>query len=192
MKERFIEMMIADYEQLIHIPKDSYSLVIPQLKLIHKQRGEFLKKAGVVDKVSRYICEGFIGYYRSTPSGLRLFAIYQPSDTVFDLDSYRSGKPSDAEIKAISPVIYLEFSFDDEQDLTAKDIFIMRLALAVNQRVTQRQARVLEISKMGFETGYPILMKEFKGLAGEISNPDLGSFFNISTRSVIRNKRKSK
>jgi len=73
-------------------------------------------------------------------------------------------------------------------ELIAKDSSLMRLALAVNQRVTQRQARVLEISKMGFDIGYPILMKEFKGLATEISNADLGSFFNYSVRSVIRHK----
>lgn len=188
MKEKFVEMMIADYEQLVHVPKESYALVIPRLRLVQKQRGELLKKEGTVDRLSRYICEGFIGYYRATPSGLMLFAIYQPSDTVFDLDSYRSGEPSDAQIKAISNVTYLEFSIDSEQDLVAKDANLMRLALAVNQRVIQRQARVLEICKMGFEIGYPILMKEFKGLAVEISNPDLGSFFNYSVRSVIRHK----
>lgn len=188
MKKTFVEMMIADYEQLLHIPRESYDLVIPQLRLVHKQRGELIKREGEVDKISRYVCEGFIGYYRSTPAGLTLFAIYQPSDTVFDLDSYRSGKPSDAQIKAISPVSYLEFSFESEKDLIAKYTSLMRLALAVNQRVTLRQARVLEISKMGFDIGYPILMKEFKGLATEISNADLASFFNYSVRSVIRHK----
>lgn len=188
MKETCIKMMIADYEQLVHIPKQSYDLVIPQLRLVHKQRGELIKREGEVDKISRYICEGFIGYYRSTPSGQTLFAIYQPSDSVFDFDSYRSGKPSDSQIKAISSVSYLEFSIDSELELIAKDSSLMRLALAVNQRVTQRQARVLELSKMGFDIGYPILMKEFKGLATEISNADLGSFFNYSVRSVIRHK----
>lgn len=188
MKEKFIEMMIADYEQLLHLPKESYDLVIPRLRLVQKPRGEFLKKEGSVDSVSRYICQGFLGYYRTTPSGPSLFAIYQTSDTVFDLDSYRTQKPSDSQIKAISPVTYLEFSFDSEQDLITKDTYLMRLALAVNQRVTQRQARVLEISKMGFDNGYPILMKQFNGLAGEISNADLGSFFNLSVRSVIRHK----
>lgn len=188
MKEEFIEMMIADYEQLLHVPKESYDLVIPRLRIVQKSRGELIKREGSVDRMSRYICQGFIGYYRTTPTGLSLFAIYQSSDTVFDLDSYRSGEPSDAQIKAISQVSYLEFSIDSEQDLITKDTYLMRLALAVNQRVTQRQARVLEISKMGFDKGYPILMKEFKGLAVEISNPDLASFFNYSVRSVIRHK----
>lgn len=188
MKEKCIEMMIADYEQLIHIPRETYDKVIPHLKLVQKQRGEFLKREGEVEKVSRYLCAGFIGYYRSTPSGLSLFAIYQSTDAVFDLESYRTGQPSQAQIKAISPVTYLEFSIDSETDLVTKDASLMRLALAVNQRLTQRQARVLEISKMGFDVGYPILVKEFKGLAAEISNSDLGSFFNYSVRSVIRHK----
>lgn len=188
MKEEFVQQMVDDYEQLIHIPKESYDLVIPRLNLIEKKPGEVIKDSGQIDKMSRYICKGFVGYYNHTAFGNTLFSIYQPSDTVFDLDSYRSGVPGKIEIKAISAVSYLEFSIKSEKELLEIDPHLIRLALAINQRILKRQAKVLEISKMGFDRGYPLLIKEFKGIGTKLSNQDLASFFNLSVRSLIRHK----
>lgn len=188
MKEKFIDQMISDYEQVLHIPRKSYDLVIPQLNLVYRNRGEFIKAAGEADFFSRYICQGFVGYYKNTTDDKLLFALYQTSDTVFDLDSYRTGKQSQNELKAISKVAYLEFSIEAENEAIISDPNLMRLALLVNQRITNRQSRVHEISKMGFEEGYPILIQEFKGIGGELTNKDLASFFQVSTRTINRMK----
>jgi hypothetical protein len=188
MKEVFIQRMIDDYEQLVHIPKESYELVSSRLSLVRKNQGQIIKAAGQIDRMSRYICDGFIGYYSHTSSENILFAIHQSSDTVFDLDSYRTGIPSATEIKAISDVSYLEFSIQSEKELLGRDPHLMRLALAINQRIIKRQANILKISKMGFDIGYPILIKEFKGIGNQISNQDLATFFNLSVRSLIRHK----
>jgi hypothetical protein len=190
MKEKFIEKMINDFDHLIHVPRKSYDLVVPNLKLVYRQRGEIIKRAGETDFLSRYICEGFVGYYNMTTIGKSLFAIFQPTDIVFDLDSYRSGSPSLNELKAISQVTYLEFSVETENELVIRDPNLMRLALLVNQRITHRQAKVHEISKMGFEEGYLSLLKEFKGLGTILANRDLASFFHVSLRTVERMKPK--
>jgi hypothetical protein len=189
MKENFIDQMIADYDRLIKIPRESYDLVIPSLKLVTKQRNECIKAAGEVDVLSRYICDGFVGYYNEVNDKKFLFAIYQTSDTVFDLDSYRTGIPSPNELVAISKVTYLEFPIEVENEVTQRDSNLMRLALLVNQRIANRQSRVHEISKMEPEIGYPILLREFKGIGMALTVPQLASFFHVSNRTFNRVKR---
>jgi hypothetical protein len=189
MKEKFIDQMIVDYDRLIKIPRESYDLVIPILKLVTKQRGECIKAAGDVDVLSRYICDGFIGYYNQTNDKKYLFAIYQPSDTVFDFDSYRTGIPSQNELISISKVTYLEFPIEAENEVINKDLNLMRLALLVNQRISNRQSRVHEISKMEPEIGYPILLREFKGIGMALTVPQFASFFHVSERTINRVKR---
>lgn len=188
MKEKFIDQMIADYDRLIKIPRKSYDLVIPTLKLVTKQRGECIKGAGEVDVSSRYICDGFVGYYNEIKEKKFLFAIYQTSDTVFDLDSYRAGIRSQNELVAISRVTYLEFPIEVENEVIQRDSNLMKLALLVNQRIANRQSRVHEISKMDPEIGYPILLQEFKGLGMVLKNEQLASFFHVSERTINRIK----
>jgi hypothetical protein len=188
MKEEFINQMIRDYDQELLIPRQSYDLVIPNLNLVYKNRGELIKRAGETDVYSRYICQGFVGYYNRTGLGYHLFSIYQSTDTVFDLDSYRTGMPSDNILKAISRVVYLEFSAEAENEVIVLDRHLMELALVINQRITKRQSRVHEISKMKFEEGYPLLIHEFKGIGQELTNDELGSFFHVSSRTIDRKK----
>jgi hypothetical protein len=159
--------------------------------LVTKKRGEILKAAGEVDFHSRYICEGFVGNYRLTDKDKILFAIFQASDTAFDFDSYRSGIPNPNELKTISPVKYLEFSVANENEIISECPHLMRLALLINQRIIKRQMRIQELSKMKMNEAYPLLLKEYRGIGSWLTNEDLSAFFQVSLRTINRNKRKS-
>lgn len=188
MKEKFVDQMITDYDSLLKVPMESYNLVIPSLNLVSKRRGELIKGTGEIDTSSRYICKGFIGYYKQIQDKKFLFAIYQASDTVFDLDSYRSATPSQNELVAISDVTYLEFPIEAENEVILRDPNLLRLALLVNQRISTRQSRIHEISIMDPESGYPILLEEFKGIGMALTIDQLASFFQVSVRTINRMK----
>lgn len=188
MKEKFIDQMISDYDSLMKVPRESYNLVIPSLKLVTKRRGELIKGEGEIDVSSRYICQGFIGYYNQTKDKKYLFALYQSTDTVFDLDSYRTATPSQNELIAISEVTFLEFPIEAENEAIRRDSNLLKLALLVNQRIASRQSRVHEISKMDPEIGYPILLEEFKGIGMALTIEQLASFFHVSVRTINRMK----
>lgn len=192
MEKKFIEMLIRDCDQLLKLPEEAYYLVVPSLKEVNLKRGTVIKDQASVDKVSRYLCKGFIGSYRNEGQGLELISIYQAIDTVFDESSFRSGKPSDIILKSISEVVFLELSGEAEGNLLNGHPRLTLLAHKMALRITERSRRVHAISKMGIEKGYETLMKEFPGLEAEVSNHDLGSFFGIHTRSVERWKHSQK
>lgn len=186
MEQKFISMLIADYDQLLKLPIEAYELVIPHLNQVSLKRNSVLKKSGKVDFASRYLCKGFLGIYHPIKDRMDLMSIFKPSDTVFDEYSYRTGIKSEVVIKSISEVIFLEFSVEAENLLLSKHPEFSLLAHRVAHRVSERKSKVHAISKMGLEEGYPVLMNEFQGLEAEITNSDLASFFGVHTRTVER------
>lgn len=188
MEPHYIEMLIRDYDQLLPLPREVYQKVIPKLKLVHHKRGTLLKKSGQIDRVSRYLCKGFIGIFSPIEDSLNLFSIFKSSDTAFDLFSYGMGKASENELRTLSDVTFLEFSQDSEKDLLSVDFHLLQLAHKITLRVIARHARSLEISKMGIRKGYSVLMKEYPGLEAELTNADLGGFFRVTKRTAERVK----
>ncbi|SEG10819.1 Crp/Fnr family transcriptional regulator [Algoriphagus boritolerans] len=186
MEQDYTSLMIRDYDQLVKLPKEAYDLVIPNLILVNLKRGTVIKSQGQVDRVSRYLCEGFIGTYRFQDSEQKLFTIYKKTDTVFDETSFRSGLPSETVLKSISDVVFLEYSVDSESKLLQEHPSFTILAHKVAHRITERNSKVHSIAKLGLEKGYEILMKEFPGLEAHITNLDIGSFFGVSTRTAER------
>lgn len=183
-----MEMLIRDYDQLLPLPRAIYQKVLPNLKLVRLKRGTILKKLGHTDQISRYLCKGFIGLYSPIEEVPTLFSIFKPSDTAFDLVSYGMGIPSDNELRAISDVTFLEFTQESEKLLLSADLHLLQLAHKISLRVMARQARSLEISKMGIQLGYSVLMQEYPGLEGELTNSDLGGFFRVTKRTAERFK----
>lgn len=186
MDQNFITMMISDYDQLLKLPREAYDLVLPNLRQVSLKRGVVIKRQGQADKTSRYLCSGFIGSYRVIETELKLFSIYRATDAVFDETSFRSGLPSDTVLKAISDVVFFEFSTESEMNILGKHALLSLLAHKVSHRITERNSRVLAIAKLGIEKGYSVLMKEFPGMEAQITNADIGSFFGVSTRTAER------
>lgn len=188
----YIEMLIQDYDQLHPLPRSVYREVIPYLTLVKQKRGTILKKSGQVDRVSRYLLKGFIGYYGQFEGGPSLLTIFKPSDTAFDLESYGHETPSDKELKAISDIVFFEFSIESQKVLLSKDIRLIQLAHSISMRVLERHGRSLEIAKMRIRDGYSVLMKEYPGLEAELTNADLGGFFRVTKRTAEREKQRLK
>lgn len=192
MESVYIEMLIRDYDQLHPLPRSVYQEVIPHLNLVKYKRGTILKKSGQVDRFSRYICKGFIGYYGHIEGEPSLLTIFKQSDTAFDLESYGHNTPSDKELRAISDVVFFEFSIDSQRALLSHDIRLLQLAHSISMRVLERHGKSLEIAKMRIREGYPVLMKEFPGLESELTNADLGGFFRVTKRTAEREKQRLK
>ena len=186
MEQRFITMLINDYDQLLKLPHEAYDWVIPSLKQLNLKRGTVIKKQATADKVSRYLCQGFIGSYREIAGELKLFSLFKATDTVFDETSFRSGFVSETVLKAISDVVFLEFPTGAEIVLLDRHSRFTLLAHKVAHRITERNGRVHAISRMGIYKGYEKLMFEFPGLEAEITNADLADFFGVHTRTVER------
>ncbi|PZV82297.1 CRP-like cAMP-binding protein [Algoriphagus aquaeductus] len=186
MEQKFISMMIADYDQLFRVPREGYEQVIPILRQVQAKRNTLIKPGGSADLVSRYLCEGFIGLFYPHGEKLELLSIFQATDTVFDEFSYRSGQISETVIKSISAVVFLEFPISAEELLLHRHPEFSLLAHRIAHRISERKSRVHSIAKLGLEQGYELLMKEFPGLEAEITNSDLASFFGVHTRTVER------
>lgn len=186
MEQKFISLLIADYDQLLKLPKEAYELVVPHLVQVSLKRNTVVKKSGKPDLASRYLCKGFLGIYHPFGERMELMSIFKSSDTVFDEFSYRSGTESETVIKSISEVVFLEFTVEAEELLLKKHPEFSLLAHRVAHRVSERKTKVHAIAKMGLEEGYGVLMKEFPGLEAEITNADLASFFGVHIRTVER------
>lgn len=186
MEQKYISMLIADYDQLLPLPLEAYEQVVPHLLQVSLKRNTVVKNSGKPDLASRYLCSGFLGVYHSLGERVELMSIFKSSDTVFDEYSYRSGIASETVIKSISDVVFLEFTRKAEELLLKNHPEFSLLAHRVAHRISERKTKVHAISKMGLEEGYGVLMDEFPGLEAEITNSDLASFFGVHTRTVER------
>lgn len=188
METKYRQLLIDDVSQLMELSEEDFEIVFSELELKRSRRGQILKKAGQSDKVSRYLCEGFIGSYRYYKKRHALSVIYQRTDTVFDERSYRTGFPSDTLLKCISDVIFYEFSLPSEQDILGKHPKFLALAHKLSLRINERNVAVLELSRKGLKKGYHELMHLFPGILPEITYEELGDFFGVSRRTVERFK----
>lgn len=188
MDRKYRELLIDDIQQLMDLPEDAIGMVFSKLEFKRVKRGKVLKNMGEADRVSRYLCEGFIGSYRFTNDIHSLSVIYRPTDTVFDERSFRSGLPSDTLLKCISDVVFYEFSLDSERNVLGRSPQLVSLAHKLSLRINERNIKVLELGKMTLVEGYEELMKSFPGLEPVITNNDIAGFFRVSQRTVERFK----
>lgn len=188
MDRKYRELLIDDIQQLMDLPEDAIGMVFSKLEFMRVKRGKVLKNMGEADRVSRYLCEGFIGAYRYTNDKHSLSVIYRPTDTVFDERSFRSGLPSDTILKCISDVVFYEFSLDSERNVLGRSPQLVSLAHKLSLRINERNIKVLELGKMTLVEGYEELMKSFPGLEPVITNNDIAGFFRVSQRTVERFK----
>ncbi|WP_192348844.1 Crp/Fnr family transcriptional regulator [Algoriphagus sp. Y33] len=177
-----------DINQLFPLPEKSYVKVFDKLKLKYLKRGKTLKHPGETDRVSRYLCEGFIGSYKFNGSNHALFMIFKQTDIVFDERSFRSGIPSDTLLKCITDVVFYEFTRDSERELLSANPDFVTVAHKISLRINECNSNVFELSKKKLDPGYKEFVKMFPGLEPEITNEDLGAFFGISRRTVERFK----
>ncbi|MDR7128107.1 CRP-like cAMP-binding protein [Algoriphagus sp. 4150] len=186
MESEFLNQLIKDFDQILKLPRETYEWVSPYLKEVRLKRGTIIKKSGTADKASRYLLEGFAGSFTPNGEKLMLVKIFQASDIVFDESSFRAGIPGPTMLKAISDVVFMEFPKEAEAMLLGRHAELVLLAHKVIHRIAERNATVHHISKLGLRRGYQILMDEFPRLESEITNADLASFFDVSTRTVER------
>lgn len=180
------------FQHLWVIPESAYDVAFARVKPREVSRRKRLKNMGEAEVHSRFLCEGFIGSFQYYEGKFILRNIFQAGDVVFDETSYLSGKPSDVEIRALSRVAFLELDKSAEDELLEMVSDFYPLAHRIAHSVAERNSKNVSISRMGIEKGYDLLMKEFPGLEGVITNRDLGGFFGTSTRSAERFKQKLK
>ncbi|WP_233756664.1 Crp/Fnr family transcriptional regulator [Algoriphagus sp. AGSA1] len=188
MVETYQKLLMDDINQLVPLPGKSYAKVFAKLELKQVKRGKTLKHPGETDRVSRYLCKGFIGSYKFNGDQHALFMVFKPKDIVFDERSFRSGVPSDTLIKCITDVVFYEFSRDSERELLDENPDFVKVAHKISLRINECSSTVLELSKKKLDAGYREFVRMFPGLEPEITNEDLGAFFRVSRRTVERFK----
>lgn len=192
MERRYLEQMMADYNQIKKYKEEAYLEVFQKLNLRRFPKNTIIKQINKVDEKSRYICEGFVGLYKEYDKGFRLSLISGPSDTAFDEQSFRSKKASNNILKTLSATVLLEFSIDAESALLAKVPEFALLALEVSHRINERNFEQMLIKDLKFEEGYPKLTALFPGIDKYIKNYELADYFKCSISTVERGKRNLK
>ncbi len=188
MVDKYQKLLKDDIARLFPLPEKSYVKVFAKLKLKHYKRGKILKHPGETDRVSRYLCKGFIGSYKFNGTNHALFMIFQQRDIVFDEGSYRRDIPSDTLLKCITDVVFYEFTRDSERELLSRNPDFVTVAHKISLRINERNTNVFELSKKKLDPGYREFVQMFPGLEPEITNEDLGAFFGVSRRTVERFK----
>ncbi|MDI1323182.1 MAG: hypothetical protein PSV36_10565 [Algoriphagus sp.] len=188
----FKKRMWEDYHQIIPLSLEIYEDVFRSLILKKIKKGIIIKQPGTADGVSRYLCEGFIGEYVYVNGEYVLEQIFQPTDTVFDDSSFYPQIKTDVFLKALSDVVFLEFSKESELMVIKKSRELNRLSHFVIHRLTERKSNLNRIRLKRLEKGYPDLLKEYPGVETVLTQSDIASFFASSVRSVARLQAKLK
>lgn len=190
--DEYKRRMWEDYNQIIPISLEAYGDVFKSLLLKKLKKGAILKPKGTADGVSRYLCDGFIGEYVAVKDEFILEQIFQPTDTVFDDSSFFAQIKTDVYLKALSDVIFLEFSKESELMVIKKSKELNQLSHFVIHRLTERKSNLNRIRLKRLEGGYSELMKEYPGIEKVLTQADIASFFSSSVRSVARLQAKLK
>lgn len=184
--EPYLLKMKEDYDQLLFVSDDLYRSLSLHLEFKKAKKGVVLKRAGDIEKCSRYLCNGLVGTYKVMDGALSLKNIYQKTDAVFDAESYTFGIKTTLEIKAISDVTYFEFPKIKEMLVVESFPDFAKLGIEINHRIQQRKDKQNEILRLGLRQGYALFCKLIPEAQNFLHNQDWAQLFNSSERTVSR------
>ncbi|WP_133553988.1 Crp/Fnr family transcriptional regulator [Algoriphagus boseongensis] len=184
--EVYVKQLKRDFNHLMLLSDDFYGSLSRYLFLKRKKKGEVIKALGQKGSYSRYLCKGLIGVYKIEKETEYLLYVFKETDLIHDWISYACCKKSSIEIKAISEVLYLEFSLLDLKCMLAKHPEIIHLLLLLNHRIQVRIYQQVDILRKGIKEGLPFFCKAYSGIELHLSYQDWASLFSSSIRTVGR------
>lgn len=180
----YLAKMKEDYDPLVLDLNLDYSKLDLYLDLRKRKKDEVLKDTSSIETCSRYIFEGFIGLFFDSENGPVLSEIFQPTDVVFDFQSYLKGEKSQNYIKCLSDVVYYELTKKSEMTLIQNHPEFAKLGLAINHRLLKRLDLRSRIKAMGISKGYKRFLEYMPGIDLHLSQAKIASYFSCSERTV--------
>lgn len=190
--EKYLKSMKEEFDKLFPVSESLYKSLSLFLNLRKLQKGEILKSFNEIENKSRYICEGFVGVYKkeilakSKIEESQLKYVLQDTDNAFDMVSYSSSTLTRVEIKAISEVVFFEFSKEGEREIILRYPEFAQLGILINHRIQERFTKQTIILRKPFKIAYSLFLERYPGIEKYLKYEDWSGLFGISERTVCR------
>jgi len=188
----YMERMKADYNQLVDGLDAEFSRLDFYVNLRRAKKNELLKTTNKIELNSRYICSGIVGLYFEDEDRPVLIQVFKETDVAFDVESYLNTSVTSFYLKCLSDVVYYELSKSSELQLVVNHPKFIKLLIAVKHRMLSRQTERARIKNFGISKGYPVFIKSVQGIENLLTQADLATYFNCTTRTVRNAVRKYK
>lgn len=183
--EDLLTQLKSDYDSLHPIPRESYTELLPYLRIVKYPKNTLVKSASEIEMTSRYVFSGMLALFEQQEGQEVCRRIFGPSDTACDFESYHQGELTAYSIKAYTDTVAAELSRQDEAAILSQLNFWAALGIRINHRIAARDGQWRKLLWLPPRERYEML-RSLCPQFGMLKIRDIAGMLNLPQRTVFR------